>query len=244
MNPDLDSPETTIKRINIIKKKKFLYQIYLDFYKTFKRHSRTIPPGKKVEIGSGAGFLKEIIPEVVTSDVMKLPNCDIQFSAEKMPFKDGSVSVFYMLNTFHHIKNPEKALSEFSRCLKKKGKIIMVEPYNSTWGRFVYKNFHHEIFNPKAGWKIKGKGDLSRANGAIPWIIFKRDRSIFKKKFPDLKIKLFQPHTPFRYLVSGGFTLPQFLPNFSCKIIASIEKLLSPLNHKLGMFVTIVIKKV
>src|SRR3990172_12660853 len=107
MNPDLDSPETTIKRINIIKKKKFLYQIYLDFYKTFKRHSQNIPPGKKVEIGSGAGFLKEVIPEVVTSDVMKLPNCDMQFSAEKMPFADNSLSAIYMLNTFHHIKNPE-----------------------------------------------------------------------------------------------------------------------------------------
>src|SRR3989344_3850678 len=145
---DLDSPETTIKRAEIIKNKKFLYQIYLDFYNTFKEYSRTLPPGKKVEIGSGAGFLKEVIPEVITSDVMKLPNCDMTFSAEKMPFKNNSISAFFMLNTFHHIKNPEKALSEFSRCLKAKGKIIMIEPYNSLWSRFIYKNFHHETFDP------------------------------------------------------------------------------------------------
>ncbi|KKQ51490.1 MAG: type 11 methyltransferase [Candidatus Woesebacteria bacterium GW2011_GWA1_39_21b] len=240
---DLDSPETTIKRAEIIKNKKFLYQIYLDFYNTFKEYSRTLPPGKKVEIGSGAGFLKEVIPEVITSDVMKLPNCDMTFSAEKMPFKNNSISAFFMLNTFHHIKNPEKALSEFSRCLKAKGKIIMIEPYNSLWSRFIYKNFHHETFNPNAKWKTTIKGSLSGANGALPWIIFRRDRSSFENKFPKLNLTTFEPHTPIRYLISGGFTLPQILPNFLYRFVLSFETLLSPLNGILAMFVTIVLTK-
>src|SRR3990172_743830 len=121
MSLDLDSPKVTIERIKIIKNKKFLYRVYLDFYKTFKEYSRNLPPGKRIEIGSGAGFLKEVIPEVVTSDVIKLPSCDMVFSAEKMPFRNSSLSAVYMLNTFHHIKNPEKALSEFNRILKRGG---------------------------------------------------------------------------------------------------------------------------
>src|SRR3990172_7357981 len=103
MNTDLDSPETTIERIKIIENKPFLKNLYLDFYRLFIKHSKGSPKGRRVEIGSGAGFLKKVIPQVITSDIIKLPNCDMVFSAEKMPFVNNSLSTIYMLNTFHHI---------------------------------------------------------------------------------------------------------------------------------------------
>lgn len=241
MGTPLDSPKTIFIHQAAIQQKPFLKRVYEDFYNEFKK-IRT-PKGLPVELGSGAGFLKELIPNVLTSDIVKGRGIDKIFSATEIPFKKETIAAFFMFDVFHHIKNPEKALREMERCLKPKGKILMIEPYNSLWGRFIYQNFHHENFEPNSGWKIKGTGRLSDANGALPWIIFVRDRKIFERKFPGLKIVKVIPHTPFCYLLSGGMSKPQFIPELFYPIVKFIENILSPFNSIIGMFVTIELRK-
>src|SRR5258708_29185936 len=219
----IDDKETISIHKSLIEKKIILKKIYQTFYNEFKKTK--IPRGKVLELGSGGGFLKEIIPQIITSDVIKGDGIYKVFFAEKMPFGNNSISSIFMLNVLHHIKNPEKALKEMERCLKVGGKIKMIEPYNSVWAKFIYQNFHHELFDPNSDWKIKGKGRLSDANDALPWIIFVRDRKIFEKKFPSLKIIKVVPHTPFLYLISGGLSKPQFIPNFLYPVANKIEKL-------------------
>lgn len=242
-NNFLDSAESLFLHKKIIKNKKALQLVYRNFYQRITFQLANIPPGKIVELGSGAGFLKDTIPNLVTSDVIIGPGIDKVISATKIPFADKSITAFVMLNVFHHIKYPVKALKEMSRCLKKNGKIIMIEPSNSIWSKFVYRHFHHEDFNIKAGWEISGKGRLSNANMALPWIVFQRDRIIFEKKFPNLKIKLYRLHTPFSYLVSGGLSKSQFLPSCCLSILLKLEHISSFFNKHLGMFNTIVIIK-
>jgi len=133
---DIDEEESTLFHKKIIKNKPFLYKLYLEFYDTFKENSKDIPDGLKVELGSGGGFLKEIVSDVITSDVIALSGVDKVFFAEKMPFPDNSVSVFFLLSTLHHIKQPDGFFSEVKRCLKKEGKVIMIEPTNSAFSRF------------------------------------------------------------------------------------------------------------
>lgn len=237
-----DTKKALEEHKNLIKKKGLLYKIYVDFYKSLKPNG--VPKGAIVEIGSGGGFLKEIIPEVVTSDVIEGPGIDKVFFAEKMPFKNKSVSAFIMIDVLHHIKDPRKAFNEMERCLKKDGKIIMIEPFKSLWGYFIYKYLHYEHFDPSSGWEVKGKGRMSDSNTALPWIIFVRDRHIFEKEFPNLKIIKVEGHSPFRYLLSGGLTKPQFAPTFTYPFIKFTEdKLLSPLKNQIGMFVTIELQK-
>lgn len=223
-----------------IKENKFLNRIYHDFYNEFK--SVSLPLGQMVELGSGGGFLKEILPQVITSDVMAGPGIDSVFSASEMPFVSQSIAGFFLLDVFHHIRDTEKALVEIERCLKPGGKIIMIEPYNSRWSRFIYKNFHHEVFDDKAGW-MKSEEKLFEENGAVPWIVFVRDKKLFEKKFPNLKILQIIPHTPWRYLFSGGLSHPQLIPTFFYPFIKLLETLMRPFNRFLGMFVTIVIEK-
>lgn len=239
----LDSPGTSEIHREIIQKKLFLKKLYLDFYERFVKSLISLPQGLLVEIGSGSGFLKEVIPDVITTDLFDSPNIDIVLNGNDLPFNNNSVSAFFLLNVLHHIKDTEFFLSEFNRCLVDKGKVIMIEPYNSLFSSFVYKNFHHEPFNPKAGWKILEEGRLSGANGALPWIIFFRDRLLYEKMFPNLKIKEFKPHTPFSYLLSGGLSMRQLVPTFTYDSIRLIEKILSPLNQHLAMFVTIELEK-
>ena len=148
-----------------------------------------------------------------------------------------------MIDVFHHIKTPRSVLTEMERCLKPGGKIIMIEPANTWWGRFIFQNFHHEPFNPAAGWSIEGEGPMSDANGAQPWIVFKRDQEQFLKEYPKLRINRFRCHTPIRYLISGGVSMRQLAPTFMYPVIRGLEMLISPLNPLLGMFCTIELEK-
>jgi SAM-dependent methyltransferase len=239
----LDMPETTILHSQLIREKYFLRKIYIDFYSRFKR-AVVNPQGKcLVELGSGGGFIKEIIPNAITSDIIKIPNVDMYFSAEQMPFENGSVDAFFMIDVLHHIINPQLFFREAQRCLKPSGKIVMIEPANTLWGRFIYKNLHHEPFDVKAEWLLNSTGPLSGANGAMPWIIFQRDRKIFEEKFPNLRILKISPHTAFRYLISGGLNPRQLAPSFCYGLVAVTECLLKPFNKFIGMFQTIELEK-
>lgn len=240
---DLDDPSTTLLHAEIVRKKPFLRKIYLDFYNEFQNAFPDTAGKTFIELGSGGGFLKEIMPEVITSDVLQLPNVDKVFSALAMPFSDSSVDAFFMVDVLHHIPDAELFFKEALRCLKPGGKIVMVEPANTPFGRFIYQHFHHEHFDPTGTWHLEDTGPLSVANGAIPWIVFTRDRRVFEAKFPAFKILRVKPHTPFRYLISGGLSLRQLLPSFMYPVIKGIEVLLTPLNCVLGMFQTIELQK-
>ena len=241
---NIDEVASTVLHKNIIKKKDFLYRLYLEYYGIFKESIKDIPDGLKIEIGSGGGFLKEVISDVITSDVIELPDVDKVFFAEKIPYPDKSVAAFFLLGTLHHIKEPEKFFSEINRCMKPGAKIIMIEPANTLFSRFFFKYIHHEQFDEKkVDWKVDGKGRLGDANLAIPWIIFIRDREKFLKKYPELEIFQIKKHTPFRWFLSGGLSYRQFVPSASFGLFTGIEKLLSPFNNTLGSFMTIVLKK-
>ena len=241
---DLDDPAATLLHAKIVQKKPFLKKLYIDFYKQFRRAVPDFEKKVLVELGSGGGFIKEVIGNVITSDILELPNVDKVFSAVSMPFEETSVDAFFMFDVLHHIADPKAFLKEALRCLKVSGKIVMIEPANTLWARFIYKNFHHERFDTQAKWGLEETGPLSQGNGAIPWIIFSRDRKIFENEFPSLRIVDMRNHTPLRYLLSGGLTLRQLVPSFTYPLIKAVEYGLSPINDWLGMFQTIELQRV
>lgn len=240
---DLDTKDSLLEHKGIIHTKLFLRNVYIDFYKILKSYK--VPKnGLLIEVGSGGGFLKKIIPKVITTDVIKVDGVDRKLNLENIKLKSNSVSAFYMLNVFHHIKNPKKALSEMERCLIEGGKIIMIEPWPTVFSKFIYKNFHHETFDTDSNWKVKGTGRMSDANGAIPWIVFKRDSQKFRQLCPNLQIEKITLHTPFKYLLSGGLSHSQYLPTFLYPLLSLFENTLKPFNNLVAMFATVIITKV
>lgn len=241
---DLDDPATTLLHARIVRKKGFLRRLYFDFYDQFRK---SVPHNARakllVELGSGGGFIKEVIPNVITSDIIDLPHVDRRFSALDMPFEDGSVDAIFMIDVLHHLPDARAFFAEACRCLKTGGKLVMIEPANTCWSRFIFQNFHHEPFDPSGKWGVESKGPLSSANGAIPWIIFYRDRAQFEREFPSLRIIRLRPHTPLRYLISGGFRTRQLLPSFGYNPVKALEAALSPFENHLGMFLTIELEK-
>jgi SAM-dependent methyltransferase len=235
----LDSPERTIAHGEIIKRKYFLRKLYQEWYSIFTQELEKFPDGYLIELGSGGGFLKEVEPRIICTDIIDLPSNDMTFSALDMPFEDHSVAGIFMIDTMHHIPDSELFLNEALRVMKKGSKIIMIEPANSIWGRFIYKNFHHEPFIPNGDWTIPVKGPLSGANGALPWIVFVRDNKIFKEKFPGLKIDSIEYLNPFTYLLSGGVSRRQLLPDFTYSAIRALDKMLPKISKQLSMFMVV-----
>lgn len=238
----LDDPRRTLAHKQIILDKPFLKRLYVEWYNNIKKQ---LPANAKkvVELGSGGGFLKDIIPVVITSDVLELPDNDMVLDGLNMPFENNSIDAFVMVDVFHHVPDSARFLSEMQRTLKPGGRIIMSEPCNSVWGRFIYQNFHHETFNPKGDWTIPGSGPMSDANGALPYIVFERDYVRFCADFPELKLLKNHKHTPLRYLLSGGVSMRQLVPNFMFGALLFLENLLSPLRSWFSMFQLIVIEK-
>ena len=241
---DLDDPRATLAHRDIILQKPFLKQLYKDWYKVFIEKTKGIKNGMHLEIGSGGGFLKKEFPEVVTSDILDLPNVDKVFSAEQMPFKENELASIVMLNVFHHIPKPYLFLKEAERTLIKGGKIIMIEPANSMLGRFIYKKFHHEPFDENGPREIKAGNPLSNSNQALPYIYFERDLEIFKKDFAHLKINSVKYHSPFLYVISGGVSRSAMLPFFMYNFAKAIQWLFTPFNKQLGLFCTVEIEKI
>ncbi|MDX2240569.1 MAG: methyltransferase domain-containing protein [Leptolyngbyaceae cyanobacterium bins.302] len=241
---DLDEPANIHILRKIIQRKPFLYNTYRSFYHQLLRAIEQVPEGEVVELGSGASFLQKYAPQITTSDVLPYEGVDRVFSALDMPFSDSTVAAFVMVDVFHHLQDSRQFFQAALRCLKPGGKIVMVEPANTAWSRFVYTNFHHEPFETRGWWGFDTGGPLSGANMALPWIVFCRDRRQFQAEFPGLRICTIRIHTPFRYLLSGGLSFRQLLPSWTYPLVEAIESLLTPVNSYLGMFMTIELEKI
>jgi SAM-dependent methyltransferase len=232
----LDSPERTMWHRQIILEKKFLRKLYERWYQHFLSEIPDLPEGELVELGSGGGFLKDLEPRLIATDLLYLPTNDLTFSALEMPFKNNSVAAIFMVDTLHHIPDMKKFFREVERVLVAGGKIIMIEPANTLWGRFIYTHFHHEPFNPRGNWTLQGEGPLSNANGALPWIVFHRDKEQFDKKFPSLKTRSITFCNPLLYLLSGGLSYQSLLPSLSFPVIAFFDSILPRISKQISMF--------
>lgn len=233
----LDDPQTSALRRRIIASKPFLKAIYDEWYTMLAANLPAERHGPVLEIGSGAGHCLQFVPDLITSEVFGCPGVRIVLDARQLPFASGSLRAIVMTNVLHHIPQVDRFLGEGSRCLRPGGKILMIEPWVTPWSRFVYKHFHHEPFEPEAvDWSFPPSGPLSGANGAVPWIVFERDRAKFESSFPELIIEDVRPFLPFRYLVSGGISMRTIMPGFIHASWSGFENLLKSQWPTLGMF--------
>jgi SAM-dependent methyltransferase len=233
---DIDDPRTTHLRREIIQSKRFLRKIYEEWYRAIVDDLPACD-GQVLELGSGAGFLGDFIPDLITSDIFATPGTALVMDAHAMPLSEGSLRAIVMTNVLHHLAQPRCFFAEAARCIKPGGAMIMIEPWVTTWGRWVYTHLHHEPFVPEATrWEFPPTGPLSGANGALPWILFVRDRDRFEQEFPMWKVQTIRPIMPFRYLVSGGVSMRSLVPDWTFGAWRTLENCLNPWSDRWGMF--------
>jgi len=236
---DINDPRTTERRRGILQSNRFLWRIYDEWYRMISGY---IPegPGRVFELGSGAGFLRQYIPGLIASEVFLCPDIQLVLDARQLPFSSGSLKAIAMVDVLHHVPDIRAFLMEAQRCLRSGGSIVMIEPWVSTWSRPIYRHLHHEPFDPSAReWTFPDAGPLSGANGALPWIVFQRDRHEFESEFPDLEIQAVRPVMPFRYLVSGGVSMRQLMPEATFTLWRKLESWLCTWPRHWSMFALI-----
>jgi SAM-dependent methyltransferase len=241
---ELDDPRATVAHRDIIVGKPFLKRLYTEWYAALLDACRDqLATGHCLEVGSGGGFLAAQEPRVITSDILQLPGVDVVCDAQGLPFSDGSLSAIVMLNAFHHIPSPARFLSEAERTLAVGGKIVMIEPANSWFGRLIYKRFHHEPFDEHAGLEIRAGSPLSNSNQALPYIFFEREKAWFEEQFPRLRVRRIDYHSPLRYIASGGLSMPALLPTWLYPAVSLAERVLKPFSRRLGLFCTLEVER-
>lgn len=240
---DLDDPATTALRRDVVRSKPFLMSIYREWYQMV---ADAIPserevPGRVLELGSGAGFFNGFVPDAITSEVFACPGIDLVLDAHRMPLADRSLRAVAMTDVLHHLPDVRRFFAEAARCVAPGGAVAMVEPWVSAWSKVIYTKLHHEPFEPDAvEWAFPASGPLSGANGALPWIVFERDRAVFEHDFPQWRIERVKPLMPLRYLVSGGISMRSLVPGALFGPLRAIE---NALGGRAAMFAHVVLRR-
>jgi len=244
---DYDSVAATDQDAEKIRRKPVLNRIYREKYRQMvammEKHARA-PHGPVLELGSGGGFFKEVFPGLITSDRKPLSYVDRVVDAEKLPFDDGTLRCIFAMQVFHHIPSVRNFLNEAVRCLKPGGVVVLTEPHDGPVARWFFRHLHPEPFQADAAeWEFPPAGAASGSNQALAYLVFKRDRALFEREFPDLEIVEIRADTLLEYLASGGVVYRQFLPDFAFPLLRSLDRVLGPFMRWIGLHQLIVLRR-
>jgi SAM-dependent methyltransferase len=241
---DIDDPRLTEIRHRLLWQKKFLFKLYEDCYNLMKENLGN-SSSKVIELGSGAGFLEMIIPQVTKTDIFSHPFIHLVMDGLKIPFPAESYDAILLLDVFHHLPDVKEFLQEAVRTLVVGGRIIMIEPWVTPWSKKAYSYLNNEpVVTDIKNWHFKSSGPLSGSNQALPWIVYCRDKELFQLSYPQLEIIKIQPMMPFRFIFSGGLSTWIGLPGFFYSLIKRFETLFEKKMDNWGMFALIVLEKI
>ena len=198
-------------------KKKLLQKVYYGFYELIKNNVDFSVEGSVVELGSGIGKIKDIIPECITTDIFDNPWVDRVENAYKLKFEDKSVSNLILFDVFHHLEFPGNAFNEFRRVLTDNGRLIIFDPCMSALGLITYGLLHHEPINiskeitlyAKNEKEVEESGYYAAQGNA--YRIF-QNQNKYATLLSKWEITNYRKYSAISYLLSGGYSKPQLYP--------------------------------
>lgn len=210
-------------------RKPVLQRAYRDFHRRIAAHVDGSIDGKIVELGSGIGNIRDVIPNCLRTDLFPNPWIDQVENAYDLTFGDGAVSHLILFDVFHHLEFPGTALRECRRVLSPRGRLIIFDPYISMIGRIVYGPLHHEpigddraivpnapaSFDPRQHAYYAGQGNATRmfwkgesAEVLDGWDVVARERI-----------------GAWAYALTGGYSKPQLYPTFLYPVVRGVDRL-------------------
>ncbi len=238
-----DDPALAALHARIIRESPVLRRLYAMHYGMLRASLRGIPAGPVIELGSGGGCIKDVWPEVVTSDVVALPAVDRVLSAQALDLPPASVAGLVLLNVFHHLPDPAALLRGAERVLVPGGRVAMIEPaHTALWAR-LYRRCSPEPYDPTAGWGFPAGGRLTGANVPQAWIVFGRDGERYAREFPGLPVRSVTQHTCIGLLAAGGLRYRGPLPGSAAPLLPWLEASVAIVRPWAASQMTIVLEK-
>jgi SAM-dependent methyltransferase len=241
--------ERVLAHRRLLSKRPMIRGVFEEFYQRVRDLDDELfgeTEGLRVELGAGSSMLKDSFPDVVTSDIVPAPHLDLTLDAMNLDLGDQSVRVLYGINCFHHFPDPARFFSEVRRVVRPGGGVILIDPYFGAFASALYSNlFREETFDRTArGWKSDEQRDAARANQALSYLVFFRDRARFLAENSDLEIAHAEVMTNYvRYVVSGGLNFRQLAPTGSIGFLRAVEKLMAPMAGALGLHHLIALRR-
>lgn len=189
-------------------RKAVLRQLYETWY---RKIFAELKPGNIVEVGAGTGNFKRWLQaksrRVWTLDILPGKYVNIQADALRLPLRDNLVDNIVMIDALHHFARPYAFLQHAAQTLRAGGRVILVEPFVSAWGGFVYRYLHHERvdFDFEESTAAKEAWD---GNAAIPQLTLAK----LQRQPITLRVVKTSYCEFLAYPLSGGFSYRSLLP--------------------------------
>jgi SAM-dependent methyltransferase len=228
----------------MIKAKPLVKRCYDLWYQKLLEDADSAPSGGSIiELGSGSSYVKELRPEVITSDCS--PGvADMVIDGRSLPFPDSSVRAILLTHVFHHIPDVGLFFEEASRVLVPGGVISMVDETHTPFAKFFFSKVHPEPYDDQApSWSFVQSDSMLDSNQALSWIVFMRDREEFARRFPLLKLERREYLPWFSYLMSGGVNLRSCVPRFCAPVFPWLDRALRPLDGAFAIHWRLTIRK-
>ncbi|MDX1990926.1 MAG: class I SAM-dependent methyltransferase [bacterium] len=195
--------------------------------------AQAVPNAPILEIGSGAGRLREVAPNVIRSDILYSPGINCVVDAHELPFATSTFGTIIGLDVLHHFSQPLHFLTETARVLRPGGRLVLVEPWITPFSRFIYTYLHQEETDLSAQpWRDDTLSNAEKlafdGNPAIPYLLLERGHQHLRTAVPALRLCQIERFSLLTYLLSLGFKPGSLLPLPLYPLLYQIEEITRP----------------
>jgi ubiquinone/menaquinone biosynthesis C-methylase UbiE len=227
-------------------RKPLLSRIYRGFYEEIARSLK--PGGRTLEIGSGMGLIRRVIPECETSDLFETAGVARVENAYRLSLPDGSLRNVILLDVFHHLQYPGSVLAELHRVLEPGGRVLLLEPDVSALGLLVYGLLHHEglglrrpiEWSAPPGFRAEGAPYYTGQGNAHRLFVARREGADVP---PGFRIVGVRRSAALSYVASGGFRGPQLYPSSLYPVVRVLDRILDLAPSLFSTRVLVVLEK-
>ena len=212
--------------------------------------------GPSLELGSGIGNLKDCIPEVITSDLVKTGFVDTACSAYDIILPEeaglsGKWANIIAMDMLHHLCQPMDFFRSAAEVLQPGGRIILVEPAATFFGRIFYTLFHQEPIKPsliQPPFEMEPDNDQGEfANMGMGVSLFRLNKDACHDSLTAMGLEVCEIsyRDLLAYPLSGGYSGPQLAPAGLLRFLLAMERFIpKTLLSYLALRMIIVIQKV
>jgi SAM-dependent methyltransferase len=211
-------------------RKPMLQRVYRAFYEEIARWTLPGKEGTTLELGSGMGNIKEVLPACLTSDLFPNPWLDRVENAYALNWPDKAVQNLILFDVLHHLQHPGRALAEMARVVRPSGRLIIFEPGMGLLPRLIMRLFHHEPlgFGQPIEWNAPAGFDpashsyyAAQGNG---WRIFVRREGLSENVLPAWRVLHVGREPGWAWLLCGGLRGPQLFPDALFPLVCFVER--------------------